>query len=109
MHHGQADGVEAHQAEHGPVERLRLHYLADEEAQASLLLAVAGAVLTALDAGAGKAWQDGGLMSGGRETGRVSVSAPLTHGVAHVVLSLFRVQQLRLVALGFDGRPSPRA
>lgn len=32
----------------------------------------------------------------------------LTYCVPHVVLSLFRVQQLRLVVLGFDGWPSPR-
>lgn len=31
MHRGHAHGVEAHQAEHGPVEGLRLHDLADKE------------------------------------------------------------------------------
>lgn len=54
VHHGHTDGVEAHQKEHYPVESLCLHYLTDEESQPSLFLAVIGALLTALYAGACK-------------------------------------------------------
>lgn len=44
MHHSHTHGVEAHQAEHSPIESLSLHYLADEESQSPLPLAVIGAV-----------------------------------------------------------------
>lgn len=56
MHHGHTDGVEAHQAEHRPVEGLRLHYLPDEESHPSLIFTVIGPVLTALYAGASKSY-----------------------------------------------------
>lgn len=66
VHRSHAHGVEAHQAEHRPIESLRLHYLADEESHASLLLTVISALLAALYAGAGKTWKGG--REGGRET-----------------------------------------
>lgn len=62
MHHSHTDGVESHQAEHGPIESLRLHYLADEESQPSFLLAVIGAIFTTLYTGAGKTWEEEGDM-----------------------------------------------
>lgn len=55
MHRSHAHGVEAHQAEHRPIESLRLHYLADEESHSSLLLTVF-VLLTTLYTGAGKTW-----------------------------------------------------
>lgn len=60
MHRSHTHGVEAHQAEHRPIESLRLHYLADEESHSSLLLTVILAILAALYTGAGKTWRDGG-------------------------------------------------
>lgn len=59
VHHSHTHGVEAHQAEHRPVESLRLHYLTDEESHSPLLLTVI-AVFAALNAGAGKTWKKGG-------------------------------------------------
>lgn len=44
VHDGHAQRVEAHQTQHSPVEGLRLHYVADEEAQASLFLVEGGAL-----------------------------------------------------------------
>lgn len=120
VHRGHAHGVEAHQAEHRPIESLRLHYLSDEESHASLLLTVISALLAAFYAGAGKTWKgrrhDSGvdLHPGDRPTDFLPSDTfipPvfLTYCVPHVVLSLLLVQQLRLVVFGFDGRPSPRA
>lgn len=63
MHRSHADGVEAHQAEHCPIESLRLHYLADEESHPSFLLTVTGAIFTTLYTGAGKTWEQGEVMS----------------------------------------------
>lgn len=60
VHGSHTDGVEADQAEHRPIESLRLHNLADEESHPSLLLTVVGAVLTALYTGAGKTCGGGG-------------------------------------------------
>lgn len=60
MHRSHTHGVEAHQAEHRPIESLRLHYLANEESQSSLLLTVIGALLPALYTGARKTWGEGG-------------------------------------------------
>ena len=55
VHHGHAQRVEAHQAEHGPVEGLRLHHVADEEAKPPLPLVPGGALqLGALQAGTGE-------------------------------------------------------
>lgn len=66
VHRGHTHGVEAHQAEHGPVEGLRLDDLADEEAQATLPLVEGRGVapLAILEAAAGKRRTWGG---GGRE------------------------------------------
>ena len=61
MHHSHTHGVEAHQAEHRPIESLRLHYLADKESHPSLLLTVIGAVFTALYTGAGETWKREGV------------------------------------------------
>lgn len=55
MHGGHTHGVEADQAQNGPVENLGLHDLADEESHPSLLLAVLR-IFTILYAGAGKTW-----------------------------------------------------
>lgn len=127
VHGGHTHGVEAHQAQHGPVEGLSLHYLADEEAQPSLLLAVVGAFDPVLQAGAGETCRGGGQRPRGSFYSRVSAVTLskglklsfvsiltalglrfLTYCVPHVVLSFFGVQQLRLVVFGFDGWPSPR-
>ena len=55
VYHGHAQGVEAHQTQHGPVEGLGLHDVADEEAQTTLPLVEVGAFqLGALQAGPGK-------------------------------------------------------
>lgn len=55
VHSSHAQRVEAHQAEHGPVEGLRLDHVADEEAQPTLALVEGGALqLGALQAGPGK-------------------------------------------------------
>lgn len=60
MYRSHTHGVEAHQAEHRPIESLCLYYLADEESQSSLPLTVIGALFTALYTGAGKTWGEGG-------------------------------------------------
>lgn len=56
VHRSHTHGVEAHQTEHRPIERLRLHDLADEESHPSLRLVVI-AVLTILYTGAGETWR----------------------------------------------------
>lgn len=58
VHRGHTDGVEAHQAEHRPVEGLSLHYLSDEESQPPLLLAIIRALFTAFYAGSGETWEE---------------------------------------------------
>lgn len=64
MHHGHTDGVEAHQAEHCPVEGLRLHHLPDEESHPSLFFTVIRPVLTVLYAGASKSYGQEGQLRG---------------------------------------------
>lgn len=55
MHDGHTQRVEAHQAQHGPVEGLRLDDVADEEAQPALpLLESRSFQLGALQAGPGE-------------------------------------------------------
>lgn len=54
VYDGHAQRVEPHQTQDGPVEGLRLHDVADEEAESALLLVEGGALLATLDAGAGK-------------------------------------------------------
>lgn len=58
MHCSHTHGVEAHEAEHYPIESLRLHHFANEESQSSFFLTVIRTLLTALYAGAGKTWRE---------------------------------------------------
>lgn len=58
VHHSHANGVEAHQAEHRPIESLSLHHLPDEESQPALLLTVVRAVFAAFYAASGKTWAE---------------------------------------------------
>lgn len=58
VHRSHANGVEAHQAEHRPIESLSLHYLSDEESQPSLLLTIIRALFTAFYAGSGETWEE---------------------------------------------------
>lgn len=67
VHRSHTHGVEADQAEHRPVERLRLHYLADEESHPPLRLIVI-AILTALYTGAGETWRRHDSPSSSRPT-----------------------------------------
>lgn len=58
MNRSHANGVEAHQAEHRPVEGLSLHDLSDEESQPSLLLTIIRALFAAFNAGSGETWEE---------------------------------------------------
>lgn len=68
MHDGHTQRVESHHAQHHPVEALRLHHAADEEAQPLLLAAeVGGGVQLAAALHAGAAKRRAGRSCGGAE------------------------------------------
>lgn len=63
VHHGDAQRVQGHKAQHDPVETLRLHHAADEEMKHLLFVPKVGRVLIlpALEAGSGegRTWERG--------------------------------------------------
>lgn len=68
VHDGHAQRVESHHTQHHPVEALRLHHAADEEAQPLLLAAeVGGGVQLAAALHAGAAKRRAGRSCGGVE------------------------------------------